>query len=320
MYRFGYDLPLDQLQTYTIPRNPPDDLDAFWQGVLERSAGQPLNSASEPVAYPVPGVRVERISYDAYDGGRIAGWFIAPADGGPAPCLVHYHGYSGKRGPVADYLMWALQGIACLAVDVRGQGGESTDGATYPGGRGYGWMTAGLLDPHQFYFTRAFADAVRALDYAVSRADAVRHDALGVTGVSQGGGLSLGVCALDHRPVLCMAEIPAFGHVGRTLELTRAMPWAHLMAYLRLHPEHSAIAERTFSYCELNNLAERITCPTLVSAGLVDELVPPSTIFTVYNRLGSEAKRIDAYPFAGHEARLNIDTMVEWARRHLLAA
>jgi cephalosporin-C deacetylase len=314
---FLFDLPLEQLRSYTLPLAKEADFDAFWPRMLERSRNQPLEPSATPVAYPVPQVRLEKVSYAAFDGGRIVGWALSPAEPAPRPTLVFFHGYSGSKGAPWEYLMWALQGYTVLSFDVRGQSGESTDGADYPGGRTNGWLTSGILDPEKYYFVRAYVDTVRALDYAGTRAD-VDAGRIGVTGVSQGGGLSLAAAALDPRPKLCMPEVPAFGHFRRTLELTREAPWTDLTAYFQRRPQDIDQGFRTLSYVELNNLAERITCPLLVSVGMLDLLCPPSTIFTVYNRVRSEVKRIDTFAFNGHEAYLNRDEQVAWARRWLM--
>ena len=141
---------------------------------------------------------------------------------------------------------------------------------------------------------------------------------LGVAGVSQGGGLSLAAASLDRRPKLCMAEVPGFCHLKRTLELTRQPPWTDLIVYLQRRPEDEESVMRTLSYVELNNLTDRIACPTLVTAGLQDELCPPSTVFTAFNRIPVEEKQIDAFTFNGHEAGLNAETQIVWARRYLM--
>ncbi len=314
---FLFDMPLDQLRTCCFPQNKPADFDTFWRRVLARSGAQPLEPESHPVDYAVPEVRVEAVSFAAYDGGRIAGWSVTPAKVEPRPTLVFFHGYSGDKGRIAHYLMWALQGFTCLTFDVRGQLGDSTDTADYPGGRFSGWMTSGILDPEHYYFVRCYADTVRALDFASGRAevDAAR---IGVTGCSQGGGLSLAAACLDSRLRLCMAEVPGFCHFARTLELTRQPPWTDLIVYFQRRPQDIEAAMATLRYVELNNMTERIQCPTLVSVGLQDEICVPSSIFSAYNRIPAAQKQIDVFPYNGHEGGMNIENMMSWARRHLM--
>jgi len=132
--------------------------------------------------------------------------------------------------------------------------------------------------------------------------------------------LSLAAACLDARLKLCMAEVPGFCHFARTLELTRTPPWTDLLDYLKRRPGDVEQAMRTLSYVELNNMTDRISCPTLVSAGLQDELCVPSSIFSAFNRIPVQQKLIEWFPYNGHEAGLNIETMIVWARRYLSGA
>ncbi|MCP4641977.1 MAG: acetylxylan esterase, partial [bacterium] len=308
---FLYDLPLDELKTFTLPQTREPDFEALWADLLERSKGQPLKPASVPVDYCVPEVEVESVSFEAFDGGRIVGWSITPKPVQPRPTLLFFHGYSGSKGSISDYLMWALQGVTVLTFDVRGQLGDSADFADYPGGRFTGWMTSGILDPSRYYFVRAYVDTVRAMDLACARPE-VDEAHVGVTGVSQGGGLALAAASLDDRFALCMPEIPGFCHIRRTLELTKSPPWTDLTTFFQRRPGDVEQAMRTLSYVELNNHTERIACPTLVSAGLQDELCPPSTVYTAFNRIPVKEKQIDAFAFNGHEGGLNRETQIAW--------
>lgn len=314
---FLFDMPLEQLRTCVLPQKRERDFDEFWKRMLARSKQQPLDPQAQRIEYAVPDVRVDQVSYAAFDGGRIVGWSITPAKVRARPTLIFFHGYSGNKGRIAHYLMWALQGFTCLTFDVRGQIGDSTDLADYPGGRYSGWMTSGILNPEKYYFARCYVDTVRAIDFACTCME-VQADRIGVAGCSQGGGLALAAASLDPRPELCMAEVPGFCHFARTLELTKAAPWTDLIVYFAQRPSDVDQAMRTLSYVELNNLTDRIACPTLISAGLQDELCVPSSIFSAYNRIPVREKLIEVFPYNGHEGGLNIETMVAWARRFLL--
>lgn len=314
---FLFDMPLDQLKDCLFPQTREPDFDVFWREMLDRSQQQPLDPNAEPVDYAVPDVHVEKVSFAAFDGGRIVGWSITPSKLRSRPTLIFFHGYSGHKGRIANYLMWALQGFTCLTFDVRGQLGESTDAAEYPGGRFTGWMTSGILDPEKYYFVRCYLDAVRAIDFA-STCMEVDPQRMGITGCSQGGGLALAAASLDRRPRLCMAEVPGFCHFARTLELTKQPPWTDLITYFQQRPDDIETAMRTLTYVELNNMTDRIMCPTLVTVGLQDELCVPSAVFSAYNRIPAREKLIEVFPYNGHEGGLNIENMIAWARQYLL--
>jgi len=314
---FLFDMTYEELRECRLPQTKEPDFDAFWERMLARSQEQPLLAAAEPVSYTVPEVRVEKVSFEAFDGGRMVGWSITPPDIQPRPTLLFFHGYTGSKTRIANYLMWALQGFTCLTFDVRDQSGESSDRAEYPAGQYPGWLTRGILEPERYYFTRCFLDTVRAIDLACTRPE-VDADRIGITGCSQGGGLSLAACCLDARPKLCMAEAPAFCHYGRTLEVTQEGPWTELINYFKAYPDRIGAAMRTLSYVELNNLTERIRCPTLIDVGHADMICVPSSIFSAYNRIEVAEKQLEYFPYNAHEGGLMIETMIAWARKYLM--
>ncbi|MFO7698275.1 MAG: acetylxylan esterase, partial [Anaerolineae bacterium] len=142
-----YDKPLEELIAYKPSLTREADFTAFWQTTRHESADQPLDATLEHVPYPVLGCTVYQLTFDGWQGARISAWYLRPLGDGPFPGLVQYHGYSGSKADVFGYLPWALQGYAILAVDVRGQSGDSDDPAPYPGGHVKGWMTQGITDP-----------------------------------------------------------------------------------------------------------------------------------------------------------------------------
>ncbi len=311
------DMKLEDLRAYQPAPNSPPDLDQFWGRTLAESAQAPLNAQLEKLDYPVPELDVYRIYYDGWRGARICGWFIARAGARSQSTMVFYHGYSGNKGQVYDYLGWALQGYTVLAVDVRGQAGESADSDVYPGGHVTGWMTKGITSPDTYYYRGVYVDCVRALDFAVNRPE-VDADRIGIAGVSQGGGLSLAVAALDRRPKLSMPEVPFLCDFRRALDVTDKNPYQEIAMYCHRFPDRVETVFNTLSYVDNLNLADRISCPVLVTVGLQDLICPPSTIFGTYHRIASE-KEIRVYPFGGHEAYpSHHEHKLRWARRILM--
>lgn len=294
------DLPLAQLRTYNPEPDGQPDLAKFWNDTLAEVATAPLNAILERIDYPVANLDVYRVFYDGWRGARICAWFLARSDAKAQPTMIFYHGYSGNKGQVYDYLGWALQGYTVVAVDVRGQSGESSDAGQYPGGHVTGWMTQGIMSPEDYYYRGVYVDCVRAIDFAVSRPE-VDANRIGVTGVSQGGGLSLAVAALDNRPKLSMPEVPYLCHYRKAAQVTDRTPYVELAMYCHRYPEREDTVFRTLSYFDNLNLADRIQCPVLMTVGLQDWVCPPSTIFAVYNRIQGE-KEIRVYPYGAHES------------------
>ena len=311
-----YDKPLAELVTYDPPLTAQPDFDAFWRETLAEAARAPLNVTLREVDYPAVGARVYDLRYDGWRGARIAAWWIVPQGKGPFPALVQYHGYSGSKAEVHPYLIWALQGYAVLAVDVRGQSGDSPDPGPYSSGHVKGWMTQGILDPQEYYYRGVYVDCVRALDVAASRpeVDATR---LGVMGVSQGGGLTLAVAALDRRPVVALPEVPYLCHFQRAVDMAVRHPYLEIAEYLMKYPDREEAVWRTLSYFDNLNLAARITCPTLLDVGLQDDICPPSSVYAVYNKICAP-KEIKVYRFHNHAAvEAHWVHKLRWAHHYL---
>ncbi|NLG27635.1 MAG: acetylxylan esterase [Chloroflexi bacterium] len=311
-----FDKPLQELETYKPPLTREDDFDAFWERTLAESRQAPLNADAQPANYPVLGPKVYDVLYDGWRGARINGWFVVPHGEGPFPTIIQYHGYSGNKGEIAPLLIWAAQGYAVFAVDVRGQSGRSTDPTPYSEGHIKGWMTAGITDPEEYYYRGVYVDCVRAIDFVCSRpeCDARR---IGLTGISQGGALSLAVAGLDPRPVLTMPEVPYLCHFQRAVEMAAVMPYLEISDYIRVWPKRAAQVWRTLSYFDNLNLAPRIRCATLVDVGLLDDCCPPSTIYAVYNQIRAP-KEIVAYPYHKHEQIGPFwEYKLTWAHRYL---
>ncbi len=321
------DMPLAELEEYRPPLTREGDFEAFWAQTLAASQRQPLHATLEEESYPIERVKVHRLAYDGFGPGtRVGGWYITPETprrdaNGKTPAIVVYHGYGGSRGAVARHLHWALQGFITLAADVRGQNGETPDNHPYPSGAVGGYLTKGIEDPHTYFYRYAYMDCVRAVDFLRTRPEV---GSVVVTGRSQGGALTLAVAALApsdaERPIVAaMADVPFLSHFNRAIDLFGEGPYIELVEHWRAHPSSVARDLRTLSYFDAMNLAPRVTCPTLLSVGLLDPICPPSTAFAVYHHLGAADHQIAVYPFGDHDGggELHTEEQYRFVRRYL---
>jgi len=311
-----YDKPLEELVVYDPPSTKEADFDAFWDATLAESKDTPLNARINAIDYPAIGATVNKVYYDGWRGARICGWYVVPDGDGPFPAIVQYHGYSGSKMDVYRYLLWALQGYAVLAVDTRGQSGMSTNPGPYTGGHIKGWMTHGVMDPQEYYYRGAYVDCVRALDFveAQPEIDAAR---IGITGMSQGGGLTLAVAGLDSRPVLAMPEMPYLCHYKRAVDMAVNGPYPEISDYLKRWPERWDQVWRTLSYFDNMNLADRITSTVLMDVGLQDDICPPSSVYAAYNKIKAP-KEMVVFPYHKHElVEAHWEAKIRWAHHYL---
>ncbi|QHW32012.1 acetylxylan esterase [Paenibacillus rhizovicinus] len=295
-----------ELENYNAPLTIDQaELDAFWDAALQSYAEKPLDVRRESAESPFPGVTVDRLTYQGYDDTPIHGWFMVPAarrgpDGAdaPLPCVVLFPGYTDDRGYPERHASWLLQGYAVLAVDVRGQGGETGNHLPLRGGAVKGWVSGNVLEPESSYYHAMTIDAVRAVDAAAAQPE-VDASKLATVGGSQGGGLALIAAALNPKVTAIVADIPNLCHMDFGV-LNSSSSLTELAQHLKRYPDRLEAVLRTLAHYDMLNLAPRVKAPVLMSVGWKDPVCMPETIYAVYNRIAS-AKTIKDYPFSGHE-------------------
>jgi cephalosporin-C deacetylase len=309
-----FDLSLNELKAYCPDRDEPSDFDAFWSTTLEAARALPLDATFEQVDFGLVAQETFDVTFSGFGGQPVKGWLILPARrNGKLPCVVEYIGYGGGRSFPTDWLLWASAGYAHVVMDTRGQGSSWSAGDTpdlyADGGNAHypGSMTKGILDPEHYYYRRVFTDAVRAIDAARSYpgVDAAR---IVVTGGSQGGGMTIAAAGLVPDVVAALPDVPFLCHYRRATEIVDTYPYKEIAEFCHIHRDKVDRVFQTLSYFDGMNFATRATAKTLFSAGLMDEICPPSTVFAAYNYWAGE-KDIKVYPYNGHEGGGSFQTV-----------
>jgi cephalosporin-C deacetylase len=300
------DLPLSELETYRPSRDEPEDFEAFWSRTLAEVREHPLDARFESADFGLLTLETYDVTFAGYAGQPIKGWLLLPRHrSGKLPCVVEYIGYGGGRGTPADWLFWSAAGYAHFVMDTRGQGsawlpGDTSDPQPEESGVHYpGFMTLGILDPHTYYYRRLYSDAVRAVEAARSH-PAVDATRVAVTGISQGGGVTLAVAGLVGDIAAAMPDVPFLCHFKRATEITDTHPYQEIVRYCKVHRDQIDQVFRTLSYFDGMQFAVRGKAPALFSTGLMDDICPPSTVFAAYNYYGGP-KQMRVYPFNQHE-------------------
>ena len=283
-------------ETYRTCMVRPDDFDAFWDDVLAQAERVPLNASVERVALrSTHEVDVYEVHYDSLDGVRIAGWYCLPTDRrGKLPAILRVPGYIGEPTlPRAE----ARSGYAMFGAAPRGKLRSNAQfNPGYPG-----LLTHNIVDRNSYSYRGFYIDAVRAFDFLQSRKE-VDSERIGVTGSSQGGGLTLVVSALRKEVRAAAAGAPYLCGFMDAIELTHTYPYQEIRDYLRLYPEREEAVRETLPYFDGIHFGPRITCPIIVNIGLQDNVCPPETGYAAFKAIASADKTLYPYDGCAHDA------------------
>ena len=253
--------------------------------------------------------RAERVTWNTPDGLEMDGFLLTPANAGPHALILHVHGgpvWSYQESfPRASYSWLVSRGYALLLPNPRG----ST-------GRGRAFLEAVIGDV-------GGADAqddLAGVDAMVERqiADPGR---IGVTGGSYGGFMSCWLPVVDQRFKAAVAISPVTDYFSQHWN-SNIGAWDSW--FLGGQPEEGAAHYRERSPVFF---ADRVTTPTLLTAGTEDRCTPPGQAIEFYRALHAQGVPVEVaiYPGEGHGVRkfpayLDLVTrMTAWFERFMPA-
>jgi cephalosporin-C deacetylase len=274
----------------------PDDFDAFWYATLQQVAAVPL----DPEVIPDPlrtsaDVEVFQVFYTSLEHVRIAAWYCRPAGHtGRIPALLVLPGYQADP-PIPKE--WARKGFGALSVAPRGKLRSNRQfNPGYPN-----LLTHNIVDRHTYAYRGFYVDTWRGIDFLLSCSE-VDPGRIGVTGSSQGGGLTITTAAMRPEVRAAAAGAPYLCGFMDAIELTHTYPYEEINDYLRQHPDSRRLVRDTVAYFDGINFADNITCPIIVNIGLQDNVCPPETGYALFRQIRATDKQLYTYDGHGHDA------------------
>lgn len=296
---------INEYQEYKGSGRKPEDFDAFWDKALQELDNQSLDYTLEKVDIPSKIADFYNLYFTGVKGAKVRCQYIRPKKiEGKVPGMLMFHGYHGDSGDFGDKLSWVTEGFAVLAMDCRGQGGESEDHTTAKGTTLKGLIIRGVEEgPESLYYRSVFLDTAHAARILMSMEE-VDEEAISIQGASQGGALSLVCAALEPRVKKVVAQYPFLSDYRKVFELDiNSSAYEELAYWFRfrdpMHDREEAFFN-TLEYIDLQHLAPRIKAEVKWAIALEDGVCPPATQFAVYNQISSPKEMI-FFPEYGHE-------------------
>lgn len=314
-----FDMPLDQLKNYPGTNPRPSDFDIFWDSAITEM--QQTDSQVELISaeFECKFAECFHLYFTGVRGARIHARFVRPLQRSDTqPAILMFHGYGGASPQWIELLPYAAQGFVVAAMDCRGQGGLSEDVGGHKGTTHTGQIIRGLDgSPENLLYRHIFLDTAQLARIVMDMPE-VDAGRVAVTGMSQGGGLTLACAALEPRIRRAAPIFPFLCDYQRVWQMDLAKDaYAELRTYFRnhdpLHQRETAIFTQ-LGYIDVQYLASRIRAEVLLSIGLMDTVCPPSTQFAAYNKITSP-KSLVIYPDFGHEGLPELsDTIFQFMR------
>ena len=301
-----FDLPLEELKKYRGTNEKPADFNQYWDRSLAELDALSLDYELVPAPFTSRAADCYDLYFEGAGGAKVHCQLVKPkGQQGKGPGLLLFHGYHGSSGDWSQKIGYAAEGYTVLALDCRGQGGESEDHLQVRGTTLKGHIIRGIdeEDPMELYYRYVYLDTVQAARILMSM-EHVDEDRIGAYGASQGGALTIACAALEPRVKLAAAVYPFLSDFRRAWDLDiTSSAYEEIHYYFKFRdPLHKKEEEvfRKLGYIDIQHLADRVKGKVLWAVGMEDAICPPSTQFAAYNKIKSPKELLVYYEY-GHE-------------------
>jgi cephalosporin-C deacetylase len=257
-------------------------MDQYWDETLEDLERHPaspelellpLRSTTFATLY---GVRLTSVG--PY---RLFGYLSIPTGPGPFPAIY----YAPKYQSVLEIIPQGTANLQrsryiTLSLAARGQrNADSPYAAMFPG-----LLTHGIDDEATYVFRGVVADAVRGLEFLLTRPELDRAHVVVV-----GNDLALITAALTTGATHVVTTPALFYKTAQLAARTQAYPLEEINDYLRAFPDRTDVVRGTLAHYALGAFAPRVTATTLVMAGAPGSVLDGPSLKPLAAALGGPA-------------------------------
>ncbi|MFZ4634790.1 MAG: acetylxylan esterase, partial [Saprospiraceae bacterium] len=255
----------------------PDDFDRFWDSLKTELAAIPIN----PQITMNPDLSNEaqttyKMVLDNIEGKKVYGWISIPNCPGPFGAILTLPSFG--LGPIGASNFDAFDGIIGVSISIHDYDCEQF----VPADLAYAPKDH-FFNRHTNYYKAAILGCLRAIDYIFTRPefDGVH---MAVTGVSQGGALTLMAAGLDERVKYISQGVTALcNHAAFATGKSSGFPY-WLREGLQMGGDETKLIEET-GYYDAVHFARKYKGPSFNFVGYNDDICPPTSVFAAYNMM-----------------------------------
>lgn len=255
----------------------PDDFDAFWSDQISQMSSIPIDPTLTIFSTGTNNVTY-RINFEGVDNRRIYGYISIPNGTGPFPAILTLppNGTAINIVEPQDVLSTKFEAISLTISIHNAEPDEIDPNADQPND---------ITVREGYYYRTSILAGIRAIDYIFSRPD-FDGENLVVTGVSQGGGLSMAVSSLDTRVKAMSISNPALcEHAGFKYNRASGFPYYNRTAAQLIVENIDPNVLEASKYYDAKYFAQRYDRPCLFTTGYHDLVCPTTTVFAATNQL-----------------------------------
>lgn len=280
-------MPLSALESYSPLCTEPVDFDRFWNATSRAVAEVPAQPTLARQDAPAPGLHLDVLKFTSLGHETVSGYLLTHDVPEPRPLIIHTHGYNSQFDIMRN---WARTGCHVCGIDVRGFGRSAGIPLAAKG-----WVLTGIEAPQTSIIRGAVADVWQTIE-VTRKLLGWRISRTTLTGFSFGGALAIMAAAFDPHANLLVAGQPTFGWHSERLRLSKAGSSAELRHYLENNPDKATEVMDTLRYFDTLHFATRVQKPTVIGAGLDDDVVPSRSVMGIASRLTSAPAELSLLP------------------------
>ena len=290
----------------------PDDFEDFWENAKAEASKVPMDARLTRLEESsTPTVDVYEVNLQSYlPGNRLFGILCVPKKEGTYPAVLKLPG-AGVRSYDGEIKM-AEKGIITFEIGIHGIP-QNLDKEVYYDlafGALRNYYFQNLDNRDTYYYKKVYLGCIRAIDFIYSL-DKFNGTQLATYGGSQGGALSLVTAALDSRVKYMVCLFPAMSDLTGYLH-GRAGGWPHLFNKENAKFNLTENKIENSKYYDLVNFTSFIKIPGLYSWGYNDEVCPPTSVFSAYNKIKAP-KELKIFKSSGHwENKAQRELLEKW--------